>query len=204
MRASFRNVDSTVEVKPRRIGLGALHSKVACAVKDNSASIGPGATIIMRADAPEDEVRYALERLGFDQGTLGWGRGKTPRGEVDSVFIHTYGELARNLTENSPAAFRRFRDAFPPRTMVLEASIQGPIPSQWPARPSGPTAEIGVGVVSWHCAYSATINNDWHDDVLCSNGTETHRPYLRPEDSFVTGPEIMRSAREYERQLNSR
>ena len=54
----------------------------------------------------------------------------------------------------------------------------------------------------WSCSYSPTYNRDWHDDVVCSNGAEEHRPYLREWDSFVTQDEIMESAREYERHLN--
>lgn len=56
----------------------------------------------------------------------------------------------------------------------------------------------------WSCSYSPTYNNDWHDDVVCTNGSEQDRPYLRDWDSFVTETEIMESAREYEAQLNGR
>jgi hypothetical protein len=54
----------------------------------------------------------------------------------------------------------------------------------------------------WTCSYEPTYDYDWHDDVLCSNGTEVHRPYLREWDSYVTQDEIMESAREYVKQLN--
>ena len=53
----------------------------------------------------------------------------------------------------------------------------------------------------WLCSYSPTYNRDWHDDVVCSNGAEEHRPYLREWDSFITQDEIMESACEYERHL---
>ncbi len=56
----------------------------------------------------------------------------------------------------------------------------------------------------WECRYEPTYNNDWHDDVVCSNGSERHRPYLRDWDDFITQDEIMQSAREYEEQLNGR
>ncbi|WP_275576763.1 hypothetical protein [Microbacterium sp. B35-30] len=39
--------------------------------------------------------------------------------------------------------------------------------------------------------------------MLCSNGTESHRPYLREWDSFVEQWEIMESAAEYEAELNA-
>ncbi|WP_299442256.1 hypothetical protein [uncultured Phycicoccus sp.] len=54
----------------------------------------------------------------------------------------------------------------------------------------------------WRCSYSVTYNDDWHDDVVCSNGAEEHRPYLREWDDFITQDEIMESAREYEWHLN--
>lgn len=57
---------------------------------------------------------------------------------------------------------------------------------------------------SWMCTYEPTYDYDWHDDVVCSNGSEAHRPYLREWDDFVTEDEIMESAREYELQLNAR
>lgn len=61
--------------------------------------------------------------------------------------------------------------------------------------------ELGLG--SWSCTLSVTYNDDWHDDVVCSNGTESHRPYLREWDSFVEEWEILESAAEYEAQLNA-
>jgi len=55
---------------------------------------------------------------------------------------------------------------------------------------------------AWSCVYSPTMNRDWHDDVLCTNGEQRDRPYLRPGDSFVTEDEMIRSAQDYEDQLN--
>jgi endonuclease YncB( thermonuclease family) len=54
----------------------------------------------------------------------------------------------------------------------------------------------------WVCSYSPTYDRDWHNDVICTNGVSTRRPYLREWDSFVTQSEIMTSAWEYELQLN--
>ena len=59
-----------------------------------------------------------------------------------------------------------------------------------------------AGAAEWTCEYAPTYNDDWHDDVTCSNGIDQERPYLREWDSFVTEAEIMESAREYEQQLN--
>ncbi|PTU57870.1 hypothetical protein DBB34_01750 [Sphaerisporangium cinnabarinum] len=56
---------------------------------------------------------------------------------------------------------------------------------------------------TWSCGYSPTFNDDWHDDVLCTDGTQEERPYLREWDDYVTGQEMVDSAWEYEQQLNS-
>jgi len=61
--------------------------------------------------------------------------------------------------------------------------------------------DLGLG--SWSCDLAPTFNDDWHDDVLCSNGSESHRPYLREWDTFVEEWEILNSAKEYEAELNA-
>ena len=62
--------------------------------------------------------------------------------------------------------------------------------------------DIPEPVSSWTCTYDVTYNDDWHDDVVCSNGSEAHRPSLREWDDFVTEAELMESAREYAAELN--
>ncbi|CAN5509745.1 hypothetical protein BH10ACT6_BH10ACT6_00620 [soil metagenome] len=47
------------------------------------------------------------------------------------------------------------------------------------------------------------MNDHWHDDYLCTNGTDVDRPYLIPDDSFVERSEIDQAAAAYEAQLNS-
>lgn len=54
----------------------------------------------------------------------------------------------------------------------------------------------------WTCSYDETYNYDWHDDVVCSNGYESHRPYLLEWADFVTYEDIMSAAAEYEASLN--
>ena len=66
----------------------------------------------------------------------------------------------------------------------------------------------GVGgaqapAAAWSCALDITYNEDWHDDVLCTDGTSFDRPRLRPDDAFLTEEEIAASAAEYEAQLNA-
>lgn len=54
----------------------------------------------------------------------------------------------------------------------------------------------------WACFYDATMNDNWHDDVLCTNGVDSTRPILLPDDAFVDYDEIMGAAAAYEAQLN--
>jgi len=58
--------------------------------------------------------------------------------------------------------------------------------------------------VGWSCYFDVTFNNDWHDDIMCSNGSSYDRPYLRQDDDFVNEDELWASALEYEAALNGR
>ena len=55
---------------------------------------------------------------------------------------------------------------------------------------------------SWSCYLSPTINENWHDDVICRNGSESVRPNLLTNDSFVTEAEMLAAAAAYEAELN--
>lgn len=54
----------------------------------------------------------------------------------------------------------------------------------------------------WTCRWMPTMNRNWHDDALCTNGSESRRPYLRPRDSYITPDEIMASAQEWAARMN--
>lgn len=54
----------------------------------------------------------------------------------------------------------------------------------------------------WSCFLDPTMNYDWHDDVLCVNGSEATRPYLLEWMEFVTEDDLRAAAAEYEAQLN--
>ena len=66
-----------------------------------------------------------------------------------------------------------------------------------------PPAEYVEPVVGWECYWDPTMNDDWHDDYMCTNGNSFDRPYLIPDDSFVERWEIDEAAHEYEVALNS-
>lgn len=55
---------------------------------------------------------------------------------------------------------------------------------------------------SWSCFWDPTMNENWHDDVLCTRGYEAIRPELLAEQSFVTQDDMMRAAADYEMTLN--
>ena len=63
----------------------------------------------------------------------------------------------------------------------------------------------GASVVSepaWDCFWEPTINDDWHDDVLCVQGLESKRPILLKDRDFVTEDDMRAAAAEYEAKLN--
>ncbi|MES1212634.1 MAG: hypothetical protein ABUT11_03715 [Leifsonia sp.] len=55
----------------------------------------------------------------------------------------------------------------------------------------------------WVCRWDPTMNHDWHDDYLCTKGSQSDRPRLLPDDAFVERQEIDRAAADYEAKLNS-
>jgi hypothetical protein len=54
----------------------------------------------------------------------------------------------------------------------------------------------------WSCWYDPTMNENWHDDVICTDGPTSHRPTLLPGE-FVTESDMRAAAAEYEAYLNS-
>lgn len=65
--------------------------------------------------------------------------------------------------------------------------------------PEPPPLPVGA----WSCEWSPTMNEDWHDDVLCSNGVASDRPILLPDWGFVSQDDMMAEAQRYEDYLNS-
>lgn len=54
----------------------------------------------------------------------------------------------------------------------------------------------------WTCSYDPTMDENWHNDILCGNGVTYHRPFLTEDDSFVTEDEARAAAATYEDYLN--
>ncbi|WP_374457045.1 hypothetical protein [Nocardioides sp.] len=70
-----------------------------------------------------------------------------------------------------------------------------------PAAQASPRTDDARAVVAssaasqWTCRWAPTMDHNWHNDALCSNGVKQVRPYLRPGDTYITQDELMRSAR---------
>lgn len=55
----------------------------------------------------------------------------------------------------------------------------------------------------WSCHYAPTMNENWHDDVRCADGPNSHRPNLLADWGFVTEDDMRAAGQEYESYLNS-
>jgi hypothetical protein len=66
--------------------------------------------------------------------------------------------------------------------------------------PDPPAPQV---VGPWSCNYLPTINNNWHDDVLCTRGLERQRPILLPNQTFVTEADMRAAGADYQARLNA-
>jgi hypothetical protein len=203
------NVLSSKEVAAHSLPLPEeLTSKMVCVVRQET-EFGPSVVAVMRADLTYQNLRHALWGAGFDdegRDALYVRKGAIAFGDIESALTQRYGALASSLTE-SDRGFAPFRHTFPPETQVADFSIKSkprkPRPARTPQFGDLDAGGYGSGSIrAWSCGWSPTMNYDWHDDVLCTNGSEQDRPYLLPNDSYVTEDEIRRAADEYERHLN--
>jgi len=64
-----------------------------------------------------------------------------------------------------------------------------------------PTEDQINQAMSWDCYYDPTMNENWHDDVICRRGTEAFRPILL-EGQFVTEADMVAAGDAYEAELN--
>lgn len=85
----------------------------------------------------------------------------------------------------------------PTATDSRPAPYVAPVESD-PQAPPPPVPEL------WECYWDPTMNENWHDDVLCQKGFDYDRPLLLTDWSFVTQDDMMAAAADYEDWLNSR
>ncbi len=77
-------------------------------------------------------------------------------------------------------------------------------PGPGPADPFPADSDLGPAVPGpWFCTYEPALDDDWRDDVVCSNGVEDHLPYLDEWDPLLTEEEIWDAVIEYEDYLNA-
>jgi hypothetical protein len=70
-----------------------------------------------------------------------------------------------------------------------------------PAEDYEPTEDEINQMMPWDCYYDATMNENWHDDVICRRGTDSFRPSLL-EGQFVTENDMIAAGEAYEAELN--
>ncbi|NYE36597.1 hypothetical protein F4692_001730 [Nocardioides cavernae] len=86
---------------------------------------------------------------------------------------------------------------------VLAVAGTGPAAQAVPGATSPRPASAPSAAGTWTCWWSPTMDDNWHNDALCSDGVRKVRPHLRPADSFITRAELMSSARAWARARNS-
>ena len=87
-------------------------------------------------------------------------------------------------------------------TGILAVAGLGPAAHAVPGAGSPRSTAAPSAAGLWTCWWAPTMDNNWHNDALCSNGARQVRPYLRPADSYITRDELMASARAWARARN--
>ncbi|KGJ76926.1 hypothetical protein GY21_08775 [Cryobacterium roopkundense] len=81
--------------------------------------------------------------------------------------------------------------------------VGNPRPEREPVFQEPTDAEIqDASRMSWDCYFDPTMNDDWHDDVICRDGVESVRPILLPESGFVTEAEMIVAGEAFQVELN--
>ena len=83
-------------------------------------------------------------------------------------------------------------------------AVSGPAAQASPTTGSSRSVGASSAAGPWSCRWAPTMDRNWHNDALCSNGVSQVRPYLRPGDSYITRAELMASAQAWARARNSR
>lgn len=85
---------------------------------------------------------------------------------------------------------------------ILAVAGVGPAVQALPGAATTRTAATPSVAGAWKCWWAPTMDDNWHNDALCSNGQRKVRPYLRPADTHITKEELMSSARAWARARN--
>lgn len=87
--------------------------------------------------------------------------------------------------------------------VVVNVVTGGDLVDQWFRGATGLYAAVASEPddLSWDCVYDPTMNDDWHDDIICWRGVESIRPILL-EGQFVTEAGMIAAGEAYEAELN--
>lgn len=123
LASHLSDVHAVAELEPRDIGFAKIANKIACVVRTDSHTTGASAVVVLRAGLSEETVRGALWDLAFDDGAHSiMSRDGVGRGEATTLVLLRYGGVTRDW---GPKRWR-LREAFPPDTVVLDASLRVP------------------------------------------------------------------------------
>lgn len=201
-------VSGVRQVRPQSLPLPpALTTKIVCAMRHDDET-GAAVFAIMRADLSYKDMRHELWGADFDNRGSDYRYvrdGSARPGDVKGATTRTYRSFVQNARMDR--AFNSFAQTFPDETQVATFLIKRKPRPPEPEPTIPPLDEVlgdlfPAGLGQWSCDWSPTMNDDWHDDVLCTGGDRQDRPYLLPGDSFITYDEIMRAAFAYEQDLN--
>ena len=85
---------------------------------------------------------------------------------------------------------------------IVVAAGLGPAAQAAPGAGSPRSVSAPSAAPLWRCWWSPTMDRNWHNDALCSNGVSQVRPYLRPADTYITRAELVSSAQAWARARN--
>lgn len=89
------------------------------------------------------------------------------------------------------------------RSFSPEPREQGYIPTDREIEQASRESWQKVTGKEWSCFYDPTMNENWHDDVRCTDGPNSFRPTLLADQGFVTESDMRIAAQDYEHYLNS-
>lgn len=93
-------------------------------------------------------------------------------------------------TRTSQRPVQYVEEDYEPTDQEIEAAVQQSL-------------EEVSGKKGWSCFYDPTMNENWHDDVRCTNGAKSYRPILLADWGFVTEEDMRAAGQEHENYLNS-
>lgn len=117
-------------------------------------------------------------------------RGPTPRSKLSLTLVTVVVSVTIALTSCRAILPTEYDGNYP--------ELNDPVPVE----DYEPSEDEINRMMPWDCFYDPTMNENWHDDVICRRGTESFRPLLL-EDQFVTADDMTAAGEAYEAELNA-